>query len=224
MQHDREIHELRPQPNISDISPPELIDAAHLHIFGQIDLKVVIRIRSHYKLRRRRQHAGMPLYAGHYSTLPCEGQRSLVGPHRSPHRSTGSSPQRAPQQARPDSSPRNSALCALDESGERTLEMAVCRMNLSARAHDRMLRMARTVADLYKSTNVSAKHLAEAVQFRNLDRNFGISVPFREGIRNTKVRALSVRPSCRSDRFCPRTQASPQNRQTRSLNPRAEAS
>jgi magnesium chelatase family protein len=63
-------------------------------------------------------------------------------------------------------------LCALDESGERTLEMAVRRMNLSARAHDRVLRVARTVADLDHSAAVSAKHLAEAVQFRNLDRNY----------------------------------------------------
>jgi magnesium chelatase family protein len=63
-------------------------------------------------------------------------------------------------------------LCALDDNGERTLEMAVRRMNLSARAHDRMLRVARTVADLAGAANVSAKHLAEAVQFRNLDRNY----------------------------------------------------
>jgi magnesium chelatase family protein len=63
-------------------------------------------------------------------------------------------------------------LCALDDSGERTLEMAVRRMNLSARAHDRILRVARTVADLDRSAAVSAKHLAEAVQFRNLDRNY----------------------------------------------------
>ncbi|HSU59826.1 MAG TPA: ATP-binding protein, partial [Bryobacteraceae bacterium] len=63
-------------------------------------------------------------------------------------------------------------LCALDDTGERTLEMAVRRMNLSARAHDRMLRVARTIADLDHAANVSAKHLAEAVQFRNLDRNY----------------------------------------------------
>jgi magnesium chelatase family protein len=63
-------------------------------------------------------------------------------------------------------------LCALDEQGERTLEMAVRRMNLSARAHDRILRVARTIADLDASDRVTAKHLAEAVQFRNLDRNY----------------------------------------------------
>jgi magnesium chelatase family protein len=60
----------------------------------------------------------------------------------------------------------------LDDTGERTLEMAVRRMNLSARAHDRLLRVARTIADLDSAPSVAAKHLAEAVQFRNLDRNY----------------------------------------------------
>jgi magnesium chelatase family protein len=63
-------------------------------------------------------------------------------------------------------------LCALDEAGERTLEMAVRRMGLSARAHDRILKVARTIADLGRVEQVSAKHLAEAVQYRNLDRNY----------------------------------------------------
>jgi magnesium chelatase family protein len=62
--------------------------------------------------------------------------------------------------------------CALDDAGERTLEMAVRRMGLSARAHDRILKVARTVADLDESPNVTAKHLAEAVQYRSLDRNY----------------------------------------------------
>jgi len=63
-------------------------------------------------------------------------------------------------------------LCELDAAGERTLEMAVRRMGLSARAHDRILKVARTVADLDRAAGVSAKHLAEAVQYRSLDRNY----------------------------------------------------
>ena len=63
-------------------------------------------------------------------------------------------------------------LCELDAAGERTLEMAVRRMNFSARAHDRILKVARTIADLDRSAQVSTKHLAEAVQYRSLDRNY----------------------------------------------------
>lgn len=63
-------------------------------------------------------------------------------------------------------------LCALDEAGERTLELAVRRMGLSARAHDRILKVARTIADLDVNERVTAKHLAEAVQYRSLDRNY----------------------------------------------------
>jgi magnesium chelatase family protein len=63
-------------------------------------------------------------------------------------------------------------LCALDDAGERTLELAVRRMGLSARAHDRILKVARTIADLDESDRVSAKHLAEAVQYRSLDRSY----------------------------------------------------
>ena len=64
-------------------------------------------------------------------------------------------------------------VCALDAAGERTLELAIRKMALSARAHDRILKVARTVADLGRSERVEAKHLAEAVQYRSLDRGWG---------------------------------------------------
>ncbi len=69
-------------------------------------------------------------------------------------------------------SPQLRKLCALDDAGERTLEMAVRRMGLSARAHDRILKVARTIADLDSREQVLAKHLAEAVQYRSLDRSY----------------------------------------------------
>ena len=63
-------------------------------------------------------------------------------------------------------------LCELDAAGERTLEMAVRKMGLSARGHDRVLKVARTIADLDHSAGVQSKHLAEAAQYRSLDRTY----------------------------------------------------
>lgn len=60
---------------------------------------------------------------------------------------------------------------SLNTEGEALLERAVNRFGLSARAHSRILKVARTIADLEASTEVLADHVAEAVQYRSLDRS-----------------------------------------------------
>ena len=57
-----------------------------------------------------------------------------------------------------------------DEKGQHLLRTAMTRLNLSARAYDRILKVARTIADLEESKNIMPHHLAEAISYRNLDR------------------------------------------------------
>jgi magnesium chelatase family protein len=60
--------------------------------------------------------------------------------------------------------------CALDEHTLELLKFAMNDMHLSARAYDRILKVARTIADLAESEPITADHLSEAIQFRSLDR------------------------------------------------------
>jgi magnesium chelatase family protein len=62
--------------------------------------------------------------------------------------------------------------CAITEEGEKMLENAIMRLGLSARAHDRILKVARTIADLENKASVEPKHLGEAIQYRTLDRTY----------------------------------------------------
>ena len=61
--------------------------------------------------------------------------------------------------------------CKLDDKGNELLKNAMTDLNFSARAYDRILKVARTIADLDASDSIASDHLLEALSYRNLDRN-----------------------------------------------------
>src|SRR5678810_1073342 len=61
--------------------------------------------------------------------------------------------------------------CVMSPECERIMENAVTKLGFSARGYDRILKVARTIADLAGDDNLAPKHLSEAVQYRTLDRN-----------------------------------------------------
>lgn len=62
--------------------------------------------------------------------------------------------------------------CEISAEGEKLLETAIQKLGLSARAHDRILKVARTIADLDRSPAILSRHLSEAIQYRTLDRTY----------------------------------------------------
>jgi magnesium chelatase family protein len=62
--------------------------------------------------------------------------------------------------------------CELGSDSERMLERAMQQQGLSARAHDRILKVARTIADMEGNPQIESKHIAEAIQYRTLDRTY----------------------------------------------------
>jgi magnesium chelatase family protein len=60
--------------------------------------------------------------------------------------------------------------CALDDATKEMLKMAMTELNFSARAYERIVKMARTIADLAGAENISSEHISEVIQYRSLDR------------------------------------------------------
>jgi magnesium chelatase family protein len=64
------------------------------------------------------------------------------------------------------------AFCELGAEAEQLLERAMQKQGLTARAHDRILKVARTIADLEGTASISVPHIAEAIQYRTMDRRY----------------------------------------------------
>ena len=62
--------------------------------------------------------------------------------------------------------------CDLDSASQNLIKLAMEKLNLSARAYDRILKVARTIADLEETKKISSVHISEAIQYRSLDREF----------------------------------------------------
>ena len=62
--------------------------------------------------------------------------------------------------------------CRIEDSAQELLRVAITQLGLSARAYDRILKVARTIADLMANPTIQAEHVSEAIQYRSLDRNF----------------------------------------------------
>ena len=108
---------------------------------------------------RERQHAR---FAAKPDVL--HGDRPMAKPARAKSKPIFSNSQMNTQQIR--------TYCELSADAERLLERAMQQQGLSARAHDRILKVARTIADLAAEPNISVSHIAEAIQYRTLDRSY----------------------------------------------------
>src|SRR5205085_2627898 len=150
------------QRYVSKVSGP-LLDRIDIHIEvpavqykelrGGASAEGSAEIRARVLAARERQH----------SRFASNGARTN-GSARAASRAVFANAQMTTQQIRTH--------CELSSDAERILERAMQQQGLSARAHDRILKVARTIADLAGEDHIAVQHIAEAIQYRTLDRSY----------------------------------------------------
>jgi magnesium chelatase family protein len=159
------------QRYVSKVSGP-LLDRIDIHIEvpavqykelrGGASAEGSAEIRTRVLAARERQHTRFAAPPGS-DGRPTQPARTN-GTARSASRAIFSNSQMNTQQIRTH--------CELSSDAERLLERAMQQQGLSARAHDRILKVARTIADLAAEQDISVRHIAEAIQYRTLDRSY----------------------------------------------------
>ena len=101
------------------------------------------------------------------------------------------------------------ARTALDADARRMFDAALTRLALTARGHDRVLRVARTIADLDRSDAIGAEHLGEALQFRGSEVlvSLGLQLKSRAGFRPARAKRYATASRTRDDQEAARTAA-----------------
>ena len=166
------------QRYVSKVSGP-LLDRIDIHIEvpavqykelrGGVSAEGSAEIRVRVLAARKLQHARFaqpPPVSGKNPGAGAPGLASQTG-DRKPAKSSKpifSNSQMNTQQVR--------TFCELSPDAERLLERAMQQQGLTARAHDRILKVARTIADLGGEPDIAVKHIAEAIQYRTLDRSY----------------------------------------------------
>ena len=85
-------------------------------------------------------------------------------------------------------------ICAIGPASSQLLKNAMERLNLSARAYDRIQKLSRTLADLSASTEIQSEHLAEAIHSRTLDREGWAGWALALAVLNIEIAAILASP------------------------------
>ncbi len=153
------------QRYVSKVSGP-LLDRIDIHIEvpavqykelrGASATEGSAEIRARVLAAREIQHDRFRQYAAQPATRVSKGSPRPMGAFANAQMTT----------------PQIRTFCELSSDAERLLERAMQQQGLSARAHDRILKVARTIADLDRSGPIAVPHIAEAIQYRTLDRSY----------------------------------------------------